>query len=68
LAISPSGHSGGGFSGHSFRRGGASFMLRVGIPGELIKIMGDWRSDTYPWYIDTTIQTRVNLVQKVIYT
>jgi hypothetical protein len=40
-------------------------MLQVGIPGELIKIMGDWRSDTYQRYVDTTIQTRVSLVQKV---
>jgi len=34
-----------GYSSHSFRRGGASFMLQVGIPGEMIKLMGDWRSD-----------------------
>ena len=57
---------GGIFSGHSFRRWGASFMLQMGLPGELIKIMADWRSDTYQRYLYTTIQTRVRLVQTVV--
>lgn len=31
------------FACHSFRRGGATWALSVGIPGEMIQILGDWR-------------------------
>ena len=30
---------------HSFRRGGASYAFQAGIPLELIKILGDWKSN-----------------------
>ncbi len=53
-----SGHNPTGFSGHSFRRGGASFALKVGIPGELIRAHGDWRSDAYLRYLDLSLQHR----------
>ena len=46
------------FSGHSLRRGGASYALSIGIPGEVIKILGDWKSDCYQRYLDTSIHTR----------
>jgi hypothetical protein len=38
-------------SGHSFRRGGATFAALAGVPAELIKLQGDWRSDAYRLYI-----------------
>ena len=37
----------GEFSPHSFRRGGATFAFDCGLPAELIKLQGDWRSDAY---------------------
>jgi hypothetical protein len=37
-------------SGHSFRRGGASYAAMAGVPAELIKLQGDWRSDAYKLY------------------
>ena len=40
------------FSGHSFRRGGATFAHRMGVPPLLIKLMGDWSSDAYMTYIE----------------
>jgi hypothetical protein len=40
------------FSGHSFRRGGATFAHRMGVSPLLIKLMGDWSSDAYMSYID----------------
>jgi hypothetical protein len=40
------------FSGHSFRRGGATFAHRMGVSPLLIKLMGDWSSDAYMTYID----------------
>ena len=39
------------FSGHSFRRGGASFAVQDGVLGELIKVVGDWTSDAYYKYM-----------------
>lgn len=38
-------------SGHSFRRGGASFAFLSGAPPELIKFQGDWRSSAYLVYL-----------------
>ena len=40
------------YSGHSFRRGGATFAFSCGIPSEYIKIHGDWKSSAYLRYID----------------
>lgn len=39
-------------SSHSFRRGGATWALSCGVPGELIKVMGDWSSTVYLKYVD----------------
>ena len=33
-----------GVSSHSLRRGGATWALSSGIPGELVTAMGDWKS------------------------
>lgn len=46
------------YTGHSFRRGGASFAFKVGIPGELIKFQGDWSSEAYLQYLDFSLETR----------
>ena len=40
------------YSGHSFRRGGATFAHRLGVDPLLIKRMGDWSSDAYMLYVD----------------
>ena len=47
------------FAAHSFRRGGATRAFAMGLPGELIRVMGDWRSDAYQGYLDFPLQTRV---------
>lgn len=46
------------YSGHSFRRGGASFALESGVPADLVQTQGDWRSDAYKLYIDPSLQAR----------
>ncbi|CAC5425464.1 unnamed protein product [Mytilus coruscus] len=46
------------YSGHSLRRGGASFALECGIPTELIHSQGDWKSDAYKRYIDPSLDHR----------
>ena len=50
-----------GFTGHSFRRGGASWAFQAGMPGELIQICGDWASEAYKKYLEFSMQNRVSL-------
>ena len=47
------------FGSHSFRRGGASLAFQVGIPVELIKILGDWKSDAVLLYLTVPLDIRV---------
>ena len=49
------------FTGHSFRRGGASWAFQAGMPGELIQICGDWSSDAYKNYLEFSMQNKVSL-------
>lgn len=41
-----------GYSGHSFRRGGASHALAMGVPTEVIMAQGDWKSNCYLRYLN----------------
>lgn len=38
--------------GHSFRRGGATWLSRIGVPVDQIKAIGYWSSDAVLRYID----------------
>ena len=49
------------FSGHSFRRGGATWAFQSGMPGELIQICGDWASDAYTRYLEFSTQNKLDL-------
>ena len=44
------------YAGHRLRRGGAS--LACNVPGDLIKLQGDWESDCYQRYLDPDIRTK----------
>lgn len=48
-----------GFSGHSFRRGAASFSFLCGLPEALIKDLGAWRSQVYQVYLDLPLSQRL---------
>ena len=50
-----------GYTGHSFRRGGASWAFQAGMPGEMIQVCGDWASDAYKKYLEFSMQNRVDL-------
>ena len=50
-----------GFTGHSFRRGGASWAFQAGVPGELIQLHGDWRSDAYLKYLSVPMQQKMQV-------
>ena len=52
-----------GFTGHSLRRGGASWAFKVGIPGELIQVCGDWSSDAYKKYLEFSMSNKVELAE-----
>ena len=43
------------WSGHSFRRGGASLLYRLGIDPLTIQAVGDWTSDTFLRYLEVNI-------------
>ena len=49
------------YTGHSFRRGGASWAFRAGVPGELIQVCGDWTSDAYKVYLEFSMQNKLDL-------
>lgn len=51
------------FSGHSFRRGGATWLLSVGMPGEYVQKIGDWKSQAYTLYISAPISTKFHLLK-----
>ena len=46
------------YSGHSLRRGGATYALRCGLPIDLIKIQGDWRSNACERYLEHAFEQR----------
>ena len=45
--------------GYFLRRGGTSLGFDVNLPGEAIKLLGDWASDCYRRYIDVTLEARL---------
>jgi integrase len=49
------------FSGHSFRRGGASALHLAGVPEATIAIHGRWSSLTYRQYFDTQHSQQLRL-------
>ena len=60
------GHRPDRYSGHSFRRGGASFALRAGVPGELIKQHGDWRSNAYLQYLSLSTSDKSRVTASMV--
>ena len=57
------------YSGHSFPHEGVTFALNCGVPGHYIKLQGDWLSNTYERYLDTSLQYKiiaVNMMSKSI--
>ena len=52
------------YSGHSFRRGAATWALQNGLPGETIKILGDWRSTAYLAYLSLDYNAKFQSITK----
>ena len=51
---------------HSLRRGGATWMFLAGIPIEVIKQIGDWKSDCIYKYIKPNIKDTAKIVHDAI--
>ena len=49
------------FRGHSFRRGAASWAFRLGVPGEIIQVYGDWASDAYKSHLEISMSAKLQL-------
>ena len=45
------------YSSHSFRRGSMTFAFLCRIPGPIIKLLGNWKSDCYLKYIEFPLET-----------
>ena len=46
------------YAGHSFRRGGATFAHQAGLPVDMIKLLGDWKSDAVLLYLTVPFHMR----------
>lgn len=47
------------YAGHSLRRGGATWALHAGLPRDIIRLMGDWRSDACFEYFEMPVAAKV---------
>ena len=54
------------FTGHSFRRGGATWAFQAGMPGEIIQICGDWASDAYKLYLEFSMHDKLDLAALLV--
>ena len=54
------------FTSHGIRRGGAQWSAHCGIPHHIIKLLGDWRSQTYLRYLNMTLQDRYDAMTQFI--
>ena len=53
------------FSGHSFRRAGATYAWQNGMSVQLIMAQGDWKSDSWMRYVNISMQDRVLAANKL---
>ena len=57
------------FSGHSFRRGGASYLYSVGGSTLMVQVMGSWSSQIFTRYLYLSLEDRLaaqNLIMNSI--
>ena len=49
------------FRGHSFRHGGTNYAFRLGLPGEVIQVFGDWKSEAYKVYLEIGMSAKLQV-------
>ena len=55
----------GRISSHGLRRGGATYLALLGIPLDVIKETGDWRSDQVYEYLRRPLEERIKMDSQV---
>ena len=66
MLVSFLGHDGvSQFSPHSFHRGGVIFVFSCGVPGETIKLQGEWASKAYMVYLAPSLIQQMQLLAPV---
>ena len=58
----------GNFSGHSFRKGAATWAAQHGLPEETIKALGRWKSDAVQRYITQPDTYKMSLARRLTLT
>ena len=53
------------YSSHSLRQGGTTFCFLCGVPTEMIKLLGNWSSDTFLVYLEYPLETRTAACQLI---
>ncbi|SPO27262.1 uncharacterized protein UTRI_10379 [Ustilago trichophora] len=56
------------YSGHSFRRGAATWAASNGVDADTIRGLGRWRSDCFRWYVDKSAADRAATTKAALYT
>ena len=54
-----------GWSTHSFRRGGMTYLAAYGASKCQIQILGDWKSDCFKKYIHCPWQDKLDIANKM---
>ena len=52
------------FGSHSLRRGGASWALRCGLQSDVIKVLGDWKSQAYQAYLEIPVEQKLHYMRQ----
>ena len=47
------------FTSHCARCGGATWAFEINLPGQAIRLLGDWASEAYLNYINITLEARL---------
>ncbi|XP_077985143.1 uncharacterized protein LOC144439784 [Glandiceps talaboti] len=53
------------YSGHSFRRGGATAAFSAHVPGELVRSHGDWKSQAYLLYLQIPFSKKLEVSGRI---
>ena len=64
--LSQCGYDSSHFSGHSLRRGGASWAFAKGVSSERIKKHGDWKSSAYLVYLDFSLSDMLQTTKTML--
>lgn len=49
---------------HSLRRGGASWALKCGLNADVIRLLGDWKSNAYQCYLEVPLPDKIDHMAK----